>query len=101
DHLRNLKVLKSMGPDEMHLRVLKELANEAAKPLSIIFQKTWQSGEVNTDWKRGKIALIFKKGKKEDPGNYGPVSITYIPRKIMKQVLLQTMLRHTVKKEVI
>jgi len=50
DCLRNLKVHKSMGPDEMHPQVLRELVNEVTKPLPIIFERLWRSGDGLQRW---------------------------------------------------
>ncbi|KAK4822092.1 hypothetical protein QYF61_009792 [Mycteria americana] len=50
DLLHHLDIHKSMGPDEIHPRILKEVADVLTKPLSIIYQQSWLTGEVPVDW---------------------------------------------------
>jgi len=83
DRLSDLDVHKSMGPNRMHPRVPRELADVVAEPLSIIFERSWRTGEVPKDWSKASVTPIFKKGKKEDPGNYRLVGFTSIPGKVM------------------
>lgn len=45
----------------MHRRVPRELLDEVAMPLSITFEKLWQSGEAPIEWKRRTRTAIFKR----------------------------------------
>ncbi|CAM5177685.1 unnamed protein product [Eretmochelys imbricata] len=101
DYLEKLAVHKSMGPDALHPRVLKELAAVIAEPLAIIFENSWRSGEVLDDCKKANVVPIFKKRKEDDPGNYWPVSLTSVPGKIMEQVLKESILKHLDERKVI
>ncbi|RMB92866.1 hypothetical protein DUI87_30760 [Hirundo rustica rustica] len=59
--LGHLDIYKSMGPDGIHPRVIRELADELVKPLSIIYQESWLTGEVPGDWKLANVTPVYKK----------------------------------------
>ncbi|TRZ09972.1 hypothetical protein HGM15179_017134, partial [Zosterops borbonicus] len=94
EQLRCLDAHKSMGPEGIHPRVMRQLADELAKPLSIIYNQSWLTGEVPEDWKLANVTPIHKKGRKEDPSNYRPVSLTSVPGKIMEQFILSVIMQH-------
>ena len=52
------------------------------------------TGEVPEDWRLANVTPIYKKGCREDPGNYRPVSLTSVPGKIMEQIVLREITQH-------
>ncbi|KAK4808571.1 hypothetical protein QYF61_009874 [Mycteria americana] len=82
------------GVNGIHLRVLRELVEELAKPLSIIYQQSWLTGEAPDDWRLANVTPIYKKGWKVDAGNYRPVSLISVLGKIMEQFILSALNRH-------
>ena len=65
-----------------------ELADIVVRPLSIIFEKSWRSGDVPEDGNKVNVIPIYKRGLKEDPGNYRPISLTSVPGKVMERIIL-------------
>ncbi|CAM5156864.1 unnamed protein product [Eretmochelys imbricata] len=91
--LEQLNGTKSGGPDNLHPRILKELAHEIASPLARIFNESVNSGVVLYDWRIANIVPIFKKGKKSDPGNYRPVSLTSVVYKVLEKILKEKVVK--------
>ncbi|PKU42528.1 rna-directed dna polymerase from mobile element jockey-like [Limosa lapponica baueri] len=83
----------SVGPDGIHSRVLRELEEVFSEPLSIIYQQSWQIGVVPADWCLANVTPIHEKGRKDDPGNYRPVSLTLVPGKVMEQIILSAIMQ--------
>ncbi|KAK4830258.1 hypothetical protein QYF61_009351 [Mycteria americana] len=94
DLLHHLDTCKSMGLDGIHPRVLRKLVEVLTKPLSILYQQSWLIGEVSVDWRLANVTPIYRKGLKEDLGNYRPVSLTSVPGKIMEHIILSAITQH-------
>ncbi|KAK4829469.1 LOW QUALITY PROTEIN: hypothetical protein QYF61_004759 [Mycteria americana] len=56
--------------------------------------QSWLTGEVPADWRLANVTAIYKKGRKEDPGNYRPGSLTSVLGKLMEQIILTAITRH-------
>lgn len=81
---------KSMGPDGIQLRVLRELT----KIISIFYQQSWSTLEDPGGCRLASVTPIYKKGQKEDLQNCRPVSQTSISGKAMEKIVLSVIVWH-------
>jgi hypothetical protein len=92
--LQNLKTDKSPGPDRLNPRLLYEIKETIAEPLSIIFNQSLALKTVRKEWKNAQISAIFKKGNKSQARNYRPVSLTSVVCKIMEKLIRLHIINH-------
>ena len=92
--LKGINISKSPGPDGIHAKVLHELADEMAPILLIVYTLSQEEGCVPTQWKEANVTPLFKKGKRRNPGNYRPVSLTAICCKILEIFFRDAIMKH-------
>ena len=93
--LLRLKRDKAPGPDGINPTTLAELADVLAKPISIIFRISLDSGRIPDDWRKAQVSPIFKnKGSRLNSTNYRPVSLTCILCKTMETLVRKHLVNH-------
>ena len=63
--LNNINTSKSQGPDGLAPKLIYELSEVISEPLTIIFNKSYETGVVPDEWKKGQIIALFKKGRQK------------------------------------
>ena len=85
--LIRLDINKSTGPDNISALVLKKCATTIAFPLHLLFNLSFKTGSLPSDWKLAHIVPIHKKGDKGDIENYRPISLTSIISKLFEKCI--------------
>ena len=92
--LKRLNPYSSMGPDEIHPRILKESADVLSVPYASLFQMCLDEGVFPPQWKNATVIPVYKKGDRHLPVSYRPISLTSIPGKIFERILKRQILDH-------
>ena len=92
--LKKLAPRKAPGPDQIPPWFLKIAADELAPLLADFFQSSVDSGVLPKQWREANITGIFKKGDKNKPENYRPISLTSIVCKIMEHIIHSHVMKH-------
>lgn len=92
--INKLKISSSPGPDNITVKILKTTTAISSQILRIIFTQSISEGALPIDWKISKVTQVFKSGKRSDPSNYRPISLTCIACKLLEHILYSHIASH-------
>ena len=92
--LKGLNPSKALGPDELHPRVLKEIATELGPLFAHLFQTSLDTGQIPKEWSLANICPLYKKGDRAFACNYRPVSLTCVPCKLLEHIVCSNIMFH-------
>ena len=92
--LRSLDTHKAISHDKLPTIVLKECAESLAPSITAIVNFSLSHGFQLSDWKRGNVSPIFKKGKKDIVDNYCPVSLLPVISKVQECCMALRLVPH-------
>ena len=89
-----MNLFKSSGPDKLHSRILGALQDKLARPLAHRFNNSVETMIIPEYWKSAKVTAIHKKGSRQEPGNYRPLSLTAVVCKTMERLIKGKLITH-------
>ena len=83
---REIKIVKSSGFSDISTKVFKDAFLVIIPQLVYMFNLSFSTGAFPDRWKKATIIPLYKGGDKTEVGNYRPVSLLPLPRKLLERV---------------
>lgn len=91
----NKKKSTAPGGDTVHYDMLKQLPEKSKFVLLKLLNKSWNEGELPTQWKESTIFPLLKPGKDpHEPQAYRPISLTSVICKVMETMVANRLTAH-------
>ena len=97
---QKMKDNKSPGIYGIPPKLLKEIS-KISTPLAKLFNLSLEEGIVPSEWKGANITPLFKKGSRNKPDNYRPVSLTSVVCKLLETLIKDHIVEFLVKHKLI
>ena len=82
-----LKNNKTPGPNGVTSELIKLLDEEARGKLLELLNNCWEEKQLFDEMNQADLAVIYKKGKTEQPENYRPIALLNIGYKLMASMI--------------
>ena len=99
--ISHLKNSVSQTPDNIPSFFLKKTSNSLANPLAYIFNCTIHEKQIPDIWRRAIVIPIHKKGLKNNPHNYRPVSLTSVVCRTEEHIIHEHITLHTTENNIL
>ena len=99
--IKKMKDNKSPGVDGIPPKLLKGIVDQISTPLAKMFNLSLEEGIVPSEWKEANSTPLFKKGSRNKPENYRPVSLTSVVCKLLETLIRDHIVEFLVKHKLI
>ena len=99
--IKKMKDNKSPGVDGIPPKLLKEIVEQISTPFAKLFNLSLEEGIVPSEWKGANITPLIKKGSRNKPEHYRPVSLTSVVCKLLETLIRDHIVEFLVKHKLI
>jgi len=85
--IKSLKNNKAPGPDDISNEFLKSLSDEAHEAFLNILNVIMTTTKIPIEWHKLETVMLYKKGAKDDPRNYRPISLANTTMKVFTGII--------------
>jgi hypothetical protein len=92
--MRAMESKSSIDSEGISIKLLKSIAIEISKPLTIIFNKSIQTGKFPSELKTSRVVPIFKGGDPTTCDNYRPIALLSSLSKTLEKIVANRLSDH-------
>ena len=94
ESVNKLKTKNSVGRDNISTKLLKDIIECIIYPVTHLFNLSFRTGYIPSEYKCAKVIPIFKSGDKASFNNYRPISILPTFSKLLEKIAARQMFKY-------